>query len=137
MLWIKQIFEISEQMVPLALLSWMIGYIGISIFKNKTLPWDENLFLRPRLDSFNRVVRGLRFVCLKSYVGYFVSLSIHFTIWRFASINVVDLSDAFTLRHNIIAYLCRAAYLHIKANRLDPRRLDVDGRGIDHRVSSW
>lgn len=110
----------------------MIGYIGISIFKNKTLPWDENLFLRPRLDSFNRVVRGLRFVllnelivCLKSYVGYFVSLSIHFTIWRFASINVVDLSDAFTLRHNITAYFCRAAYLHIKANRLDPRRLDV------------
>lgn len=39
----KQIFEISQQIVPLALLPCMIGYIGISIFQNKTLPWDENL----------------------------------------------------------------------------------------------
>lgn len=42
MLWIKQIFEISQQIVPLAFLC-IIGYIGISIFQNKTLPWDENL----------------------------------------------------------------------------------------------
>lgn len=143
MLWIKQIFEISQQIVPLALLPCMIGYIGISIFQNKTLPWDENLYW-PRLDSFSRVVWGLRFVllnkiivCLRRYFWYFVSLSIHFTIWRFASINVDDLSDTFTPRYNIIAYFCRAVYLHIKANRLDPRRLDVDGRGIDHRESSW
>lgn len=43
MLWIKKIFEISQQIVPVALLSCMIGYVGISILKNKTLPLDENL----------------------------------------------------------------------------------------------